>query len=845
MTKSATQVVQSSAKAASPVESILQRKCDCGNHTVAGGECEGCSKARNNLRRASDHLIQPKLPVGLDHNALEREADLFADAVDTPANRSLSLSLGEARQSSNNANPLLRATIQAGVSTPGEMVPSSALARLAPAFADTGAVRIHRDPIATASARLAGAHAYTYGSHIVLGPDARDIDSPPGRRTFAHEFAHVGQQTGFRGDNPTPHPQFSLKTYERAMHQRPEPDWKTAAEHLNGEPPQTIKIILKRLSTQYRAKLHEAARVWPGLCSNVARLTEADYLKEHPETTTRAADSCTEKPVSAPPATAAAPQGPAQPPTAGAASPEAGRSASTELTEKDAATCSPLYLQKLCVYIIGGFNGDRSGVETPEEMAGYNKTCRAESGYDGADIELSDADKIALRTPKCPRGDPAAARARARAARLAEVLKRSGKYMGQGMSDELLRMITDPIFLGSLAVAIGVYLALWFAPEPVFTKIAAAATTLAILGTGLFSISTIVNLAQAWTTLESDADAAQTDAQLEQAAERFGRRMGAVEADLLVFLASLLVGGKLPVPKRVPPAPQALAAAEAALGTPKPGGVLIEGNFGRARIVSPPNEPPAAFSGNNPLKIEPAPLPQPGRVYPFPAPKPRPAPVAGQSTAPASPPNPVTPVIPRIGLDPAPDPKPRPPFVLKLPQQKAPHLATYRSWLGVLQSDPNYGRGNPGQLERWHQALRLGGSHAIPAAVYERGHRMGFTGENGERRVRVPDWSRTKSVPMEVDHIIELQVTPQSFREDFNSMSNFELLDRPSNGTSGPLLSANIAAERAKQVAFDPSAAGRILRFDAVELDGGTAGERWSADQIRRGEQLDEFERRK
>jgi hypothetical protein len=42
-------------------------------------------------------------------------------------------------------------------------------------------------------------------------------------------------------------------------------------------------------------------------------------------------------------------------------------------------------------------------------------------------------------------------------------------------------------------------------------------------------------------------------------------------------------------------------------------------------------------------------------------------------------------------------------------------------------------------------------------------------------------------------------------REEFNSVWNYELLDRISNGTSGPLLAGNIAAERAKQVAFDPT----------------------------------------
>ncbi len=105
--------------------------------------------------------------------------------------------------------------------------------------------------------------------------------------------------------------------------------------------------------------------------------------------------------------------------------------------------------------------------------------------------------------------------------------------------------------------------------------------------------------------------------------------------------------------------------------------------------------------------------------------------------------------------------------MLKLPQQKAPHLLTYLGWLGRLQSDPNYDRGNPAQLDEWHQALRMGGSDPIPASVYERGHALGLAGEIGERRIRVPDWSRTEeSIPMQVDHIVELQVTPAAMREE-------------------------------------------------------------------------------
>jgi Domain of unknown function (DUF4157) len=265
------------------------------------------------------------------------------------------------------------------------------------------------------------------------------------------------------------------------------------------------------------------------------------------------------------------------------------------------------------------------------------------------------------------------------------------------------------------------------------------------------------------------------------------------------------------------------------------------------RPPSPASGQPAASAfgpGSTARQLAPAEQPLTEPVTVPRAPTPAPAEAMAPSATPSAGSPGVQPV-PAVaaGVSAATSTKKKPRFVLRLPQQKAPHLGTYRKWLGYLQSDPNYARGNPGQLDKWHQALRLGGSHAIPASVYERGHTLGFTGASGERRIRVPDWSRTQSIPMEVDHIVELQVTPDFMRDYFNSMDNYELLDRTSNGTSGSLLGGNIAAERAKQVAFDPSAKDRVLLFDEVQLDGGTAGERWSVEAIRAGEQLDAFEK--
>jgi len=665
----------------------------------------------------------------------------------------------------------------------GQPLDSAARDFMEPRFNyDFSRVRVHAGPLAAASARAVGAQAYTVGQDVVFDHGRYAPSTTEGKRLLAHELSHVVQQAGASSSRG------DLRI--GAENDSSEHEANKTAEHIvnrgaNGSPLQSIAPSPVKLARQ-----------------------EKD------------------------PADAGAP--------ADNGSPE-----SNDLTDQDAKDCTPIYLQKLCIFIVGGFNGDRSGVPDDQEWANLNKGCRDESGYDGPIVQLTENDKTRLRNPTCSRSTHTDAVAKARSARIADALKRSSSY--GSFSDEFVRIAQDPFFQGSLVVAITGYVLLWIVPEPVFSKLAAALTTIAILSTGAFGISNIITLANAWGDLENEAGNATSDAEIEAAAKKFGQRITSVEANLVVFLASLLAGRVLPTPtpKGLPPANNALSGAKSSLaGTPE-GGNVIQGPWGRARALSEPGElAPPAVEGNTALKIERAPLP---KVDPNVAPKPTPAndvvpqPKPAPAPSPDAPPVPVTPVVP----GPAdPDKKKKRPFVLLLPQQKAPHLQLYLNWLGVLQSDPNFVRGNPHQEDIWHQALRIGGGDPIPAEVYERGHRLGLTGEAGEIRIRKPDWSLTHSVPMEVDHIIELQVTPDSKRSFFNSMANFELLDRPSNGTSGPLIQGNIARERGKQEADDPSLKGQVLKFDDVQLDGGTPGERWNVAQLKNGQQLDAFEKK-
>jgi Domain of unknown function (DUF4157) len=678
------------------------------------------------------------------------------------------------------------------LNSPGQPLESAARAFMEPRFNyDFSRVRVHAGSLAAESARAVGAQAYTVGQDVVFAHGKYTPSTTEGKRLLAHELSHVVQQAGassFRGDLEI-----------GAENDSSEHEANKTAEHIvnrgaNGSPLQSLTPNPVRV-----AKQNEKEDLDAGVPS------------------------------------------------------DGGNSGATELTDEDAAKCTPLYQQKLCIYVVGGFNGDRSGVPDDQEWANLNKGCRDESGYNGPDVQLSENEMTMLKNPTCKRGAGKDEQKKARDARIADALSRSAKYGSFG--DEFTRIVNDPMFKVSLGIAIGGYIALWVVPDPFVSKIAAVLTTIAILSIGGFSISNLMNLNRAWTDLDNEAGNATTDAEIEAAAEKFGKRITAVEANLLVFLGSLLIGGALPTPKGLPPGTTALENAKGALDSAPPGGNVIEGPWGRVRASSgspdPAPSPTPRVSGNTAIKVEPAPLPktQPNNlpqptpandnVVPLPSPKPAPAP------QPNNPPTPtiIPPVVPNPNKQPD-DNKTKPPFVLYLPQVKAPHFTTYRHWLGTLQSDPNYDRGNPHQDRIWHDTLSTDGTDPIPPSIYERGHQLGLTGEAGEKLIRVPNWTRTTSVEMEVDHIVELQVTPMAMREEFNSIFNMELLDQPSNGSSGRLLQGNIDRERAKQEAADPALVGQVLKFDDVQMDGGTQGLRWTLDDIKNGRQLDAYEKK-
>jgi hypothetical protein len=133
---------------------LLQRSCDCGQHT-GGGECEDCSKKNGMLQRKSNASQGPDVAPPIVHDVLR---------------------------------------------SPGQPLDAETRAFFEPRFAqDFSEVRVHTDERAWESARAVKAEAYTVGQQIVFARGQYSPGSSAGKQLLAHELAHTRQQAGNRG----------------------------------------------------------------------------------------------------------------------------------------------------------------------------------------------------------------------------------------------------------------------------------------------------------------------------------------------------------------------------------------------------------------------------------------------------------------------------------------------------------------------------------------------------------------------------------------------------------------------------------------------------------------------
>jgi hypothetical protein len=131
---------------------LLQRKCACGTHTIAGDACESCRR-----KETSDQL---------------QRAAANAEAV-------------------NEAPPVVHEVLRSS----GQPLDASTRGLMEPRFRhDFSHVRVHTGGRAAESAQAVNALAYTVNEHIVFQEGQYNPASLPGQQLLAHELTHVLQQ---------------------------------------------------------------------------------------------------------------------------------------------------------------------------------------------------------------------------------------------------------------------------------------------------------------------------------------------------------------------------------------------------------------------------------------------------------------------------------------------------------------------------------------------------------------------------------------------------------------------------------------------------------------------------
>lgn len=136
---------------------VLQRKCACGTHTMAGTQCEACGKKHERM--------------------LSRKAVSPSHSDEAPA------------------------IVHDVLGSPGQPLDAETRAFFEPRFGhDFSNVRVHTEETAAESARAVNALAYTVGRDLVFGSGQYAPRTETGRALVAHELTHVVQQSASAGD---------------------------------------------------------------------------------------------------------------------------------------------------------------------------------------------------------------------------------------------------------------------------------------------------------------------------------------------------------------------------------------------------------------------------------------------------------------------------------------------------------------------------------------------------------------------------------------------------------------------------------------------------------------------
>ena len=177
---------------------VLQRQCaGCGNHTVAGGECEECNSNAPGI--VDEVLNSPGQPLNVATRTFmeQRFSHDFSGipAVSRPpATAASGLTVG------SHDDPSERQADQVAARVTSESRPVRQNGQTV--LTDFSQVRVHTGPRAAESARALGARAYTVSNAVVFGEGQYAPETSTGRSLLAHELTHVIQQRSTPAASP-------------------------------------------------------------------------------------------------------------------------------------------------------------------------------------------------------------------------------------------------------------------------------------------------------------------------------------------------------------------------------------------------------------------------------------------------------------------------------------------------------------------------------------------------------------------------------------------------------------------------------------------------------------------
>ena len=223
MTNTQLQSITTTQKSTDFTSGVLQRKCACGNHTMAGGECEECKK--NKLMGKVGLPLQTKLTISQPGDQYEQEADRVAEQVmRMPSGRISSVSQSpvhiqrmcaacasgkglcpkcaeekkqqlQRKEANGSEAAKTPATVHEVIGSSGQPLDAATRDFMEPRFGqDFSHVRVHTNAQAAESAYATNALAYTVGSNVVFGAGQYAPRSSAGQKLLAHELSHVIQQ---------------------------------------------------------------------------------------------------------------------------------------------------------------------------------------------------------------------------------------------------------------------------------------------------------------------------------------------------------------------------------------------------------------------------------------------------------------------------------------------------------------------------------------------------------------------------------------------------------------------------------------------------------------------------